>query len=188
MAIGFITIAIPIRLDAHWITIGWFVEAGVLLWVGNRTKSDFLNVLALIALILGVARLLLIDNFHTTQLIFNMRMATYAVAVAVLGTVAWYAAQRSDEPASTVAAVAVVALNILALIALSREVADYYSREIATVTPPFQDRGDIRPSICTATTSNATSLTLLCGWPTAHSSWSSDFSGAALLFAGRRSS
>ena len=141
LAIGFITIAIPIRLDAHWITIGWFVEAGVLLWVGNRTKSDFLNVLALIALMLGVARLLLVDNFHTTQLIFNMRMATYAVAVAVLGTVAWYAAQRSDEPASTVAAVAVVALNILALIALSREVADYYSREIATVTPPFQNPG-----------------------------------------------
>jgi uncharacterized membrane protein len=141
LAIGFVTIAIPIRLDAHWITIGWFVEAGVLLWVGNRTKSDFLNVLALAALVFGVARLLLVDNFHTTQLIFNMRMATYAVAVAVLGTVAWYAAQRSDEAATTVAAVAVVALNILALIALSREASDYYSREIATVVPPFQTPG-----------------------------------------------
>jgi uncharacterized membrane protein len=84
---------------------------------------------------------LLVDNFHTTQLIFNMRMATYAVAVAVLGTVAWYAAQRSDEAATTVAAVAVVALNILALIALSREASDYYSREIATVVPPFQTPG-----------------------------------------------
>jgi uncharacterized membrane protein len=141
LAIGFVTIAIPIRLEAHWITIGWFVEAGVLLWVGNRTKSDFLNVLALAALVFGVARLLLVDNFHTTQLIFNMRMATYAVAVAVLGTVAWYAAQRSDEAATTVAAVAVVALNILALIALSREASDYYSREIATVVPPFQTPG-----------------------------------------------
>jgi uncharacterized membrane protein len=139
VAIGFITIAIPIRLDAHWITIGWFVEAGVLLWVGNRMKSDFLNVLALIALILGVARLLLVDNFQTTQLIFNMRMATYAVAVAVLGAVAWYAAQRSDEPGCTVANVAVVALNVLALIALSREVSDYYSRQIASIAPRFQN-------------------------------------------------
>jgi uncharacterized membrane protein len=131
LAIGFITVAIPIRLDAHWITIGWFVEAGVLLWVANRIGSDFLNLFALAALALGVVRLLLIDNFYTTQLIFNMRMATYGVAIAVLGAVAWYAAKRDDETARTVAALAIVSLNALALMALSREVADYYSRQIA---------------------------------------------------------
>ena len=135
VAIGFITVAIPIRLDAHWITIGWFVEAGVLLWVANRIKSDFLNVFALGALILGVVRLLAIDNFYTTQLLFNLRMATYAVAVAVLGAVAWYASKRNDDSARTVAAVAVVALNALALIALSREVADFYSRQMVAVRP-----------------------------------------------------
>ncbi len=135
LAIGFITVAIPIRLDAHWITIGWFVEAGVLLWVADRIQSDFLNVFALGALVLGVVRLLAIDNFYTTQLIFNLRMATYAVAVAVLGAVAWYASKRNDDAASTVAAFAVVALNALALIALSREVADFFSREIADVRP-----------------------------------------------------
>ena len=135
LAIGFITVAIPIRLDAHWITIGWFVEAGVLLWVANRIQSDFLNVFALGALALGVVRLLLIDNFYTTQLIFNLRMATYAVAVAVLGAVAWYASKREDDSARTVAAVAVVALNVLALIALTREVVDYYPRQMAAVRP-----------------------------------------------------
>jgi uncharacterized membrane protein len=135
VAIGFITVAIPIRLDAHWITMGWFVEAGVLLWIGNRIKSDFLNVFALGALILGVVRLLMIDNFYTTQLIFNLRMATYAVAVGVLGGVAWYAAKREDEAGRTVAAVSVVALNALAIIALSREVADYYSRQIVDIRP-----------------------------------------------------
>ncbi len=135
VALGFITIAIPIRLDAHWITMGWFVEAGVLLWVANRLKSDFLNVFALGALALGVIRLLLFDNFDTTQLIFNMRMATYAVAVAVLAGVAWYASRREDEAARTVAGVSLIALNVLALIALSREVADYYSRQMATFRP-----------------------------------------------------
>jgi uncharacterized membrane protein len=133
VAIGFITIAIPIRLNAHWITMGWFVEAGVLLRVGNRIKSDFLNVFALAALVLGVFRLLAFDNFLTTQLIFNMRMATHAVAIGVLGAVAWYAAQREDEPARMVAGVALVALNVLALIALSREVADFYSRQMAGI-------------------------------------------------------
>ena len=135
VAIGFITVAIPIRLDAHWITIGWFVEAGVLLWVANRIKSDFLNVFALGALVLGVIRLLAIDNFYTTELIFNLRMATYAVAVGVLGAVAWYASKRDDDSGRAVAAIAVVALNALALIALTREVADYYSRQMTAYRP-----------------------------------------------------
>ncbi len=65
VALGFVTVAIPIRLDAHWITIGWFVEAGVLLWVADRIESELLNLFALAALVLGVARLLLLDDFHT---------------------------------------------------------------------------------------------------------------------------
>jgi len=140
VALGFITVAIPIRLDAHWITIGWFVEAGVLLWVADRIESELLNLFALAALVLGVGRLLLIDNFHTEQLIFNLRLATYAVAVAVLGVVAWYASRRTDDAAHTVAAVAVVALNVLALVALSHEVADYYSRQMSTLHSPRDRR------------------------------------------------
>lgn len=141
VAIGFITIAIPIRLDAHWITIGWFVEAAVLLWIGNRVKSDFLNAFALGALAMGVVRLLLIDNFVATeQIVFNMRMATYAVAVAVLGIVAWFAGKREDEAAKSVGAVSLVALNLLALIALTREVSDYFSRQLSDLRPLFVDR------------------------------------------------
>jgi len=135
VALGFITAAIPIRLDAHWITIGWFVETGVLLWVADRIKSELLNVFALAALALGVARLLFLDNFYVTQLIFNLRMATYTVAVVVLAAVAWYAARRTDYLGRTVAAVAVVALNALALIALSHEVTDYYARQMTALQP-----------------------------------------------------
>jgi uncharacterized membrane protein len=135
VALGFITVAIPIRLDAHWITIGWFVEAGILLWVGEHVKSEILNIFALAALALGVVRLLAIDNFYTTQLIFNMRMATYTVAVVVLGAVAYYASRRVDDTVRTVAAVSVVALNALALIALSHEVADYFAREMTALRP-----------------------------------------------------
>jgi uncharacterized membrane protein len=137
LAIGFITIAIPIRLDAHWITIGWFVEAAVLLWVAERIQSDFLNAFAIGALILGVGRLLLIDNFSSATLIFNARMATYAVAIAVLGIVAWYGRDRADELGQSAAAASVIALNFLALIALGHEVADYYAWQTIEVRPPF---------------------------------------------------
>jgi len=135
LAIGFITIAIPISLDGHWITIGWFVEAGVLLWVAERIHSDSLNAFAIGALFLGVCRLLLIDNFYSNTLIFNARMATYAVAIAVLGIVAWYGRVRTDEMGQNAAAAALIALNLLALIALGHEIADYYAWQMAELHP-----------------------------------------------------
>ena len=135
LAVGFITIAIPIRLETHWITVGWFVEAAVLLWVADRIHSDFLNVFAVGALILGVVRLLFIDNFYSQTLIFNARMGVHAVAVAVLGLVAWFASRRKDERGHLAASVSIIALNLLALTALSREVADYYARQMAGYRP-----------------------------------------------------
>jgi uncharacterized membrane protein len=135
LAVGLITVAIPIRLEAHWITIGWFVESAVLLWVGDRIKSDLLNVFALTALVLGVARLLLYDNFVNPPLIFNMRMLVYAVAICVLGLVAYHALRRSDDFAKNIGAVAAVALNVLALTALSLEIRDYYSHQMTTFRP-----------------------------------------------------
>jgi len=135
LAIGFITIAIPIRLAAHWITIGWFVEAGMLLWVANRIRSEFLNGFAAGVLVLGIARLLLFDNFYSTRLIFNSRMATHAVAIAVLAVVARYGSKRNDERGQIAAASAIVALNVLALVALSREVSDYYAQKMSAVRP-----------------------------------------------------
>jgi len=131
LAIGFITGAIPIRLDHHWITMGWFVEAGVLLWVGRRTCSDFLNGFAVAAMVLGILRLLAIDNFETNQVIFNARIATYAVALAVLGAIIWAGRGRSDAAGKRVVALAIIAFNVLALYGLSLEISDYYSREIA---------------------------------------------------------
>lgn len=137
LAIGFITIAIPIRLDGHWITIGWFVEAAVLLWLSDRIRSTFLSIFAVGALALGVIRLLTVENFHVTTLIFNSRLGTYAIAIAVLGAMAWYGSKRGDETGRQAAALAVVTLNVLALVAFSHEVADYYSREMTAATPRY---------------------------------------------------
>ena len=135
LAVGLVTVAIPIRLESYWITIGWFVEAAALLWAGSRIKSDLLNVFALTALVLGVVRLLFYDNFDSVQLIFNMRMATYGIAIVVLGLVAYGASKRDDENARTVGRVAVVAMNALALTGLSLEIRNYYSRQMASLQP-----------------------------------------------------
>jgi uncharacterized membrane protein len=135
LAAGLVTVAIPIRLEAHWITIGWFVESALLLWIDGRIKSDLLNVFALTALALGVARLLIFDNFDFTRMIFNMRMATFGCAIAALALVAHQSSRRGDEASKAIARLAVVSMNALALVALSREVNDYYRQQIAIARP-----------------------------------------------------
>ena len=137
LAIGFITIAIPIRLDGHWITIGWLVEAAVLLWLSDRIRSSFLSLFAVAALALGVLRLLAFDNFNAQTLLFNARLGTYAVAIAVLGATAYFGKKRNDELGLRGAAVAVVALNVLALVALSLEVSDFYARQMTAARPAY---------------------------------------------------
>ncbi len=130
LAIGLITVAIPIRLEAHAMTIGWLVESAALLWVGTRSKLDLMNWFAILALALGVGRLVFWDDFAPAQLIFNERMIIYGVAVAALGFCAYQSSRHQDETWKTVAAIALVALNLLALRALSMEVADFYAQQM----------------------------------------------------------
>jgi uncharacterized membrane protein len=130
LAIGLITIAVPIRLENHAITIGWLVESAALLWVAGRLKSDLLNVFALAALVLGVGKLLLVDDFAPATLLFNHRMAVYAIAIAVLAYAAYQNARQENEFRRTVAAAAIVTLNVVALRGLSLEVSDYYARQM----------------------------------------------------------
>ncbi len=130
LAVALITIAIPIRLDGHWITVGWLVEAGVLLWVADRIDARFLHYLAASALALGVVRLLAFDDFMVSTLLLNSRMATYLLAIAMLALLAWFSVKREGEFDRQLAAFAVLAVSVLALVGLSREIGDYYGRQI----------------------------------------------------------
>jgi len=134
IAVAFITIAIPLKLDAHWITIGWLIESAVLLWVGVSTQTKFLRYLAVAALTLGIFRLLVIDNFHTETLVFNARFATYLVAIAVLGGIVIFGKRYASKDEMPFLDLALVALNLLALIALTREAADHYDRQLLAST------------------------------------------------------
>jgi uncharacterized membrane protein len=130
IAIVFVTIAIPLKLESHWITIGWLVESAVLLFVGVRAKSDFLRYFSVATLLLGIGRLLVWDNFRVETLIFNARFATYLVAIAVLAGIVTAGYKYAREPEIPFVRVAGVLLNVLALVALTLEVSDYFSRQI----------------------------------------------------------
>ncbi len=138
IAIAFITIAIPLKLDAHWITIGWLVESGVLLVVSVMAQTDFLRYFAGATLALGIVRLLAFDNFNVQTLIFNPRFLTYLVAIAILGGIVAAGDRYASSGEVPIVRAAGICLNVLALIAMSLEASGYFDRQVATW---YQTRG-----------------------------------------------
>ncbi|HEX2327094.1 MAG TPA: DUF2339 domain-containing protein [Candidatus Angelobacter sp.] len=135
IAIAFITIAIPLKLDEHWITIGWLIESAALLYISVKTKTDFLRFFAGATLALGIVRLLMIDNFSVQTLVFNARFATYLVAIAILAGIVAAGDHYASEAERPLVRVAAVILNLLALRALTLEAGGYFDRQIAHTYP-----------------------------------------------------
>ena len=130
IAVAFVTIAIPLKLNAHWITLGWLIESAVLLWISVRIGTDFLRYLAVSALALGIFRLLAFDRFQTATLLFNARFGTYLVAIAILGVIVRYGERHVSESERPMIGLALILLNFLALIALTWEASDYFDRQL----------------------------------------------------------
>src|SRR5215471_19660151 len=130
VAIAFITIAIPLKLSHHWITMGWLVESAVLLWIAVRTRTDFLRYMAVAALVLGIFRLIA-SPMYADRLVFNARFATYLIAIAVLGGIVYFGGRSASEGEKIFVRIAAVVLNLLALTALTLEASDYFGRQQA---------------------------------------------------------
>lgn len=132
-AVVFLTLAIPLKAQGRWLTIGWLAEGAALLWVASRVRSRLLRVLALGCLALGLVALLVVDTPASITPFFNTRFGTYCVAIAVFVFVAWLAsgasAQASGESAApwpALAAGAVPLVNVLILLAVSLEIHNYW--------------------------------------------------------------
>ena len=130
LAVGFLTAAVPLKLNGHWITIGWLVESAALLYVAQRINHAFLKAFAVIALALGIGKLLFESWPRETVLLFNPRFGTYLVAIAVLGMILYGAREAKNQFEFLAAPTCGILLNLLALIALYFEVQDYFQTEI----------------------------------------------------------
>src|SRR5258708_4351532 len=130
IALAFITVAIPLKLDSHWITIGWLIESAALLWIAVKTKANVVRILAGCTLTLAIVRLVLIDNYQTDRLILNARFLTYLVAIAILGGIVWAGERYAYKQEMPLIHMSAIGLNVLALIALTLEAADYFNRQL----------------------------------------------------------
>ncbi len=130
IAVGFVTVAIPLKLSGHWITMGWLVESAALLYVAQRLQHEYLKFFGIVALVFGLLRLLAEDWARQPILFLNWRFATFLAAIAVLAVVA-YGARRSTRAEERLGGlVAAVFSNVFALIALFHEVQDFFQPEI----------------------------------------------------------
>jgi uncharacterized membrane protein len=134
-AIGaaFLIVAVPIGLHAPWITAGWFVEGAALVrFSPASSQRTYLKQLGILALVLGIIRLLAIDQFHVTRMLLNDRMLIFSLALASLGVAARKLSSTHSQIDQRLLLVAVLFINVLALFTLTQEITDVWRRQLQT--------------------------------------------------------
>lgn len=126
LALTFITLAIPIRLEGKWITIAWAVEGALLVWSGYRVRVRQLRWAALVLFgIVGVRVLMLLDAPEPPTAFFNARFALFLVTV-VAFLVSAFIFHRNREEADSgeqlLFRLLAISANFFLLLGLSLEV------------------------------------------------------------------
>ena len=127
LALVFATLAIPIRLDGHWITIAWAAEALVLIWAGLRVNMLALRIPGLLMFAVVGIRLIMLE-IHVEPapaFLLNARFLTMAFCAAA-AALAFVFARRSavdiQPPESHIYFGLAIAGNVCFLVAISWEV------------------------------------------------------------------
>jgi uncharacterized membrane protein len=87
LAMLFVTLAIPIRLDGKWITIAWAIEGAILIWSGLRIRIFALRIAGFALFAIAAARLALIP-IPARQFLLNARFAAFVTVFIGLGIAA----------------------------------------------------------------------------------------------------
>lgn len=130
LALLFVTLAIPIRLDGRWITMAWVIEGAILIWSGLRIRIAAMRGAGYLLFAIVVGRLTLIA-IPAGQFLLNARFATFAVSVACF-LLAWRfgrtaGIELAENEDAVLDCIAVIA-NIGALVVLSLEIWDAFGR------------------------------------------------------------
>jgi uncharacterized membrane protein len=134
LALTCVTLAIPISLDGHWITLAWAVEAAVLMWSGFSAGVWHLRAGAFALFTVVALRLSAFPPDASEFLInprFGLIVATAACAgVALICAHRWRGALAPHEPVFF--GILAIAINLLLLAGLTSEVDLYYSTRSET--------------------------------------------------------
>ena len=131
LALTFVTLAIPIRLDGKWITIAWAIEGAVLVWSGLRIRSTALRIAGIVLFAVAGIRLAGLPFHPSPIFLLNERFLTVTMCAACWLSAFLFSRRtglqlgRGERQLYYAAA---MAANLAFLIALSRDVWDLFGR------------------------------------------------------------
>jgi uncharacterized membrane protein len=123
LAWGLAAAGVTLQLDGAPVTIAWAAEGAGLVWLGLRSKREWVSVAGAGLLALAVFRALfgLTEPLPlSSDLVLNARVAAAAFVVAMLYVCAWLLGSGSAR------AVAIVAANVVTVATLSAEVSAWF--------------------------------------------------------------
>jgi len=91
VALTLTTLAIPIQLEQDWITIGWGLEAMVLIWIGTVTASLRMRQAGLVVLVLCLMRLFAwtaLRPLPDYTLLLNRRFLAFLAVITIICLIA----------------------------------------------------------------------------------------------------
>ncbi|MDD5746571.1 MAG: DUF2339 domain-containing protein [Candidatus Omnitrophica bacterium] len=148
LTILFATITIPIELKAHWVTLGFMIEATVLVWLGCLLRSAGLRKTGLVLAAAALLKLLTVDtaafDYSATaaayQVVLNKRFFTYlSASVAGLICAGLYQKHKPEIGAgerNTATALVLTSAFIL-LVNLSLEVHGFFATRDLLAAGPY---------------------------------------------------
>lgn len=134
LALTFVTVAIPVSLEGKWITLAFAVEGAVLVWSGFRAPAWQLRAAGFV--LFGLVGLrLLTEPLAGGTFLFNERFATFAATVVCFAAALYFARRQWEEVRERERrwfGLLGVAINVVAVWALSVEAYEYFRRDLAS--------------------------------------------------------
>lgn len=146
ISLVFLTIAVPIQLKQHWITIAWAAEGVVLSWLGFYLRSYHLRSFSLLVFLLVVFRLFVFDmgwearNLEGFIPIFNKRFFVFLVSIIafyISSYIWWLGRSEIRKEEKPILPALLLSANFLTLWIFSHEIIRYFDTKIAKVTKPL---------------------------------------------------
>jgi uncharacterized membrane protein len=134
IAIVFLTLAVPLAVHGHWVTVGWMAEGTVLVWVATRMRTALMRMLAAGALMLGLISLAMDATLAQTHVLWNTRLLSFAVSIAAMaistvlirGEANREEAAKSAGPWRLLAQAAALITRALVIVAVLLEIHTYW--------------------------------------------------------------
>jgi len=156
LSAGFIAVAIPIQFKYYTITIGWMIEALLLLYIGakqvservlnsDEEKQNIVIAFGLVVSLLAVIRLLFVDSVRIMQneiFFINKRFGIFLFVILCFYSAGYIfskcirvqVSQKQIMNTKDVMVVMLIVANFLTIFAISKEIVNYHNREINVLT------------------------------------------------------